>query len=894
MDKPERPTPNGRLRRERKLRGWTQREVGDRVGVDSKVVSTWERGVKSPSAAARQKLCELFGKSPIELGFLPEEEQSDEQRTSRPLHERELPFPPIWNVPFARNPAFTGRERVLQHLHDLLTAAETAALTQAMSGLGGVGKTQIAVEYCYRYRGDYRAVLWATADSREALLADLIGIAKLLDLPRSRAGDRQPVLNALRRWMRDQPRWLLVVDNLESPETLKDLIPPARRGHILLTTRSQVTGTLPKIDVQEMDVDEGALLVLRRAHMLPHGARLSEADETALALARQVSRELGSLPLALDQAGAYLQETGCSLSDYLELYWARRAELLSYRGALGSDHPHSVATTLSLSFERIEQANVTAADLLRACAFLHPEAIPEEFFTRGASALGPALQRLAAHPASLDRVVGDLLKYSLIRRNAREKTLGIHRLVQAVLLDAMGQETQRTWAERLVRAVNRALLEDEAPVESAAQRYLLQAQACVKLVHAWDCTFVEAAQLVASTARYFHGDGYYSQAERHCLQAMDMFRSMQGTSPLDSYRCLTILMLIKADSGALREAEYLCENLRAFSQAHFGPQHPLTARSQLYLARIYLRRGKFEQAEPLVAHALALGRSASAPRGFPPLSDILLDLAMVYSNLRRATQAETLYQEALVAAERTFGAEHAKVADILTELAIHYGSQQEVEKAERLRKRALEIYRRVFPPDHPDIASTLTGLSLLYRSRRRYAEAEDCYRQALDIWKRKFRGEFAHPADGEVWPGGISSAVEGSSHSGEALQRLLFPGDIGQEEQAKEAATAALRLAHALLEQQKHAEAEALYWFAHDLSERVLGAEDLGTVQCLGALAKFYQTQLKYRFAEFLYERALLLIKEKFQPVPEDSGHIIEHYLQFLHETGRSDLLERF
>src|SRR5947207_2596561 len=130
MDKAE-ITPNWRLRRERDLRNWTQQDVGGMVGVDSKLVSDWERGVKFPTAFHRQKLCELFEKSPVELGFFPEEtESSDGQQVDRPLREQEVAFPPFWNVPYERNPLFTGREQVLQALHDSLITGKSAALTQ--------------------------------------------------------------------------------------------------------------------------------------------------------------------------------------------------------------------------------------------------------------------------------------------------------------------------------------------------------------------------------------------------------------------------------------------------------------------------------------------------------------------------------------------------------------------------------------------------------------------------------------------------------------------------------------------------------------------------------------------------------------------------------------------
>lgn len=543
-------TPNSLLKRERELRNWTQQYVGEKVGVDAKVVSTWERGVKFPSADHRQKLCELFGKSPVELGPYPAEaENSINQQINRPLHERELPFPPIWNVPYDQNPIFTGREHVLQQLHASLITSEAAALTQTISGLGGVGKTQIAVEYCYRHRGEYKAVLWATADSREELLSDLISIAKLLKLPESRAKDQQPILNALRKWMREQPHWLLVLDNVASIEMIKDIIPPARRGHILVTTRTQATGTYPKINVQDMEVEEGALLVLRRANILDHDVDLSDAAEKDREIAEQISRELGGLPLALDQAGAYIQETECSLSAYLDRYKIRRAELLGYRGASDSDHPHSVATTFSLSFERIARANATAADLLRACAFLHPDAIPEEFFTRGAGELGIAFQPFVENPVAIDQVIGEILKYSLIRRNARDTTLAIHRLVQAVLLDNMDNETQQMWAERIVKAVNKVLQLDVTFTNLPEQRYLLQAWACTKLINDWNFPFLQAAQLITATGVYMRGNGYYMQAEQHCSKALDMFRRLPGASITDTYRCLTLLVLIKTDRG---------------------------------------------------------------------------------------------------------------------------------------------------------------------------------------------------------------------------------------------------------------------------------------------------------------------------------------------------------
>src|SRR5260370_11181848 len=152
--------------------------------------------------------------------------------------------------------------------------------------------------------------------------------------------------------------------------------------------------------------------------------------------------ELGGLPLARDQAGAYIEETNCGLSGYLNLYRTRRKDLLQRRSKLRTDHPQPVGTTWSLSFQKVEQANPAAADLLRLCAFLDPDAIPEDIITEGAAEAGPLLHPVAADPFQLNEAIEVLRTYSLIRRNAEAKKLNIHRLVQVWLQEAMDKKTQ--------------------------------------------------------------------------------------------------------------------------------------------------------------------------------------------------------------------------------------------------------------------------------------------------------------------------------------------------------------------------------------------------------------------------------------------------------------------
>src|SRR5258708_24739543 len=166
---------------------------------------------------------------------------------------------------------------------------------------------------------------------------------------------------------------------------------------------------------------------------------------------------MGGLALALDEGGAYIEEVECRLLDYLRLYRQYRVELLKKGGGLMQDHPEPVATTWSLSFERVEQRNPAAADLLYVCAFLQPDASPEELLLEGAQHLGQEIQQFSTNPLAFDQAIRALRSYSLIQRNPTKHLLSLHRLVQAVLKDAMDKPTYRLWAERTVQAVENIL-----------------------------------------------------------------------------------------------------------------------------------------------------------------------------------------------------------------------------------------------------------------------------------------------------------------------------------------------------------------------------------------------------------------------------------------------------
>lgn len=282
-------------------------------------------------------------------------------------------LPTLWSIPYRRNPFFTGREEVLNSLHRTLQAENVVALSQpqGITGLGGIGKTQTVLEYAYRYRDDYDAVFWVRADSTAALTASLIGLAQVLELPERERQDQESIVQAVLRWFRLHTSWLLIYDNIDSLFLAEPFLPKAGSGHLLFTTRSHtLAGLAQRLDIQQMEPAVGALLLLRRASLLALRETLEMAHPEDRRIASAISQELDGLPLALDQAGAYIKEAPCPLSAYLIHYRTRRSDLLHKRGTFDLEYPASVAATWSLSFEKISQAAPAATELLNFCALL--------------------------------------------------------------------------------------------------------------------------------------------------------------------------------------------------------------------------------------------------------------------------------------------------------------------------------------------------------------------------------------------------------------------------------------------------------------------------------------------------------------------------------------------
>jgi class 3 adenylate cyclase/tetratricopeptide (TPR) repeat protein len=638
--------------------------------------------------------------------------------------EIERPFSRPWNVPYPRNKFFTGREDILKRLHDALTSGGTTALTQpqAISGLGGIGKTQTAVEYAYLHRDEYKAVMWAKADSREALVSDFVAIAGLLNLPGKDAQDQSIAVAAVKRWLEDNAGWLLILDNADDPRLVEDFLPSNPKGHILLTSRAQVfdnLGIANPIELDKMLPDETKRFFLNRI-----GRSSLEAAE--IKAIEQLAQELDYLPLALEQAGAYIVKIKCSFQDYLSSYRERGLKLLEKIKPVAGKYPKSVATTWLLNFEQVERTSMAAADLLRFSAFLNPDKIPLELIALGAVELGPvlsaALVNADADPLVLDEVLEPLIQYSLIHRDLSSRTYNIHRLVQAVLRDGMDEATQRQWAERAVRAVNRAFPNVEFSRWGLCERLITHAQVCAELIEKWDFEFEEAARLLNNAGGYLYERARFNEAKPLFERALRIREKALGSDHPNVAASLNNLAGLYNSQGKYAEAEPLYKRALEIDEKALGKDHPDVATDLNNLAGLYRAQGKYAEAEPLYKRALEIMEKALGS-DHPDVATSLNNLALLYKAQGKYAEAEPLYKRALRIMEKALGSDHPNVATSLNNLAGLYDSQGKYAEAELLYKRALEIREKALGSDHPNVATILENYAALLRKTKRKAEA---------------------------------------------------------------------------------------------------------------------------------------------------------------------------
>jgi tetratricopeptide (TPR) repeat protein len=771
--------------------------------------------------------------------------------TARPRPTFEAPPfpgrpPAIFKVP-PRNPNFTGRGELIQELRRKLADTATGAVVQAeaIHGLGGVGKTQLAVEYVHRFAADYELIWWVSAEEPIAIAGQLAALSRRLDLP------QLPNLNeqvaALFDELGQRDGWLLVYDNVEGPATLTGYRPPAGRGHLLITSRNPAwSGIAGAISLDVLSREESVAFLRQR---------LSRDDPILSSLAEA----LGDLPLALEQAAGYIDETQTSVAEYLELLRDRAPELFSL-GTTNSEQ--TIATTWNLSFTKVNDQAPAAQDFLNICAFLAPDDIPRSLLADHPDRLPDRLAIAVRDRLGLQQAIGALLRYSLV--TVSDQSLGVHRLVQAVtrhnLTSAQQRELVAVAVELLCDAFpNRA---EDAETWPICARLLPHVVAATDHADSLDAARKPTADLLTMVARYLWGRAEHNRAKALHERALAIREASLGREHPDVAESLSGLGVVLRWSGELSEARRAHERALAIREASLGPDHPSVGESFNNLGLVLWNLGLFSEARQAHERALAIREDGLGP-DHPNVGQSLNNLGLVLWNLGSLSEARQAHERALRIRETRLGLDHPNVGESFNNIGLVLRDLGELAEARRAHERALMIRKTRLSPNHPDIAQSYNNLGLVLRDLGELAEARRAHERALMIHRTSLREDHPDVADSLEFLGMVLCELGEASEARRVHERALDirESQLGPDHTRVARGLNGLGMAlHSLgaLREARQAHERAL-----TIRETRLGAQHPETAQSLRSLALVLRGQGDTTGASILLKRALAVYEAR-------------------------------
>jgi tetratricopeptide (TPR) repeat protein len=645
------------------------------------------------------------------------------------------------NLP-GRNQVFTGRAELLARLYEQLTAgtlgavavtplpvdspapnvaAETDASPQVLHGLGGVGKTQLALEYAHRHEADYAIRWWVTAEQPATIPVQLAGLAHRLGVPEqpNQAETVSLLLDELGR----RGRWLLIFDNAEDPSQLHPYWPSTQHGgHLLVTSRNPHWQPLAApIPVDVLPREEAIAFIERRIG-------LDEHDANALA------ESLGDLPLALEQAAAYLEQTHTPPGDYLKLLATRSRELFALGRSPASEQ--TIATVWSVSLSRLSIEAPIAKELLQLCAFLDPEDIPRTLLEDYPDKLPEPLASAVQDRLSYQQALGGLSRYSMAA--VTTEAVRVHRLVQAVVRQSLAEKEQRRWARAAVRLVLAAFPErpDEVAAWPAAARLLPHALAVTTHASTLDVGFSETATLLNQAAGYVYSRADYADAKVMEEQALKILEARPFLDHPAAVGVLDNLGNALSQLGDYEAARAYHERAVAAAEAKLGPNHPGVAFVLNNLGATLHRLGRHDAARKVLERALATHRAHLGPDD-PLVAGSLSSLGVVLSELGDLAGARRALEEALAIFEAGLGHDHPDVAFTANNLGAVLKALGQLDAARKAYERALAVSEAQLGPNHPEVAQSLLNLGGLLADKGDLERAREVYERAISILEER-------------------------------------------------------------------------------------------------------------------------------------------------------------
>ncbi|MBI4965596.1 MAG: tetratricopeptide repeat protein [Desulfomonile tiedjei] len=635
--------------------------------------------------------------------------------------------PRIWNIPHAYNRNFTGRVALLEKLEQTLNSSANKVRAAVLHGLGGVGKTQIVLRHVYDRQEDYSLVWWLRAEEPATLALDYAALAPKLGLGPDSVP--QEAIQAVKSWLATHDGWLLVFDNAEKPEDLKEYLPQRNGGAIITSRNPNWLASAEPIPVGVLPPEDAADFLVKRTR--------NQDREGALKLAE----ELDCLPLALEQAGAYIEACGSSCEKYLKLFREQHDKLLKQGKPL--DYPDTVATTWKLSFESLRKECPAAADLMELCAFFAPEAIPFDLFSEHPEHLPDPLKDAVKDPLQWDEVKAALKHYSLAE--VTQDSLSFHRLVQLVVRNGMAPAARKRKVAAVMRLINEAygFKDDDLETWPRAKQLLPQGLSATEYSRSEQVDDEPTGRLLNEMGWHLRILGQFLEAKGLLGGALTIAEKVYGPNHPVVAAVLNNLGLVLHDLGNLEGAKGNFERAMKIDEKVYGPNHPAVAIRLNNLGRVLQALGDLQAAKAIFERAMEIDENIHGPDHTAIARD-LNNLGSVLHELGELKAAEANYVRALNVGKKVFGSDHLRVATVLNNLGLVLHDLGDLEGAKANFERALAIDEKVYGLAHPTVAIRRNNLGMVLKDLGDLEGARAHIERALEIDEKVYG--LNHPA----------------------------------------------------------------------------------------------------------------------------------------------------
>jgi tetratricopeptide (TPR) repeat protein len=804
-----------------------------------------------------------------------------------------LPLPTLrtgipFSIPFnSLQKGFIGRSDELKDLREHLTnpgnqIIATSIFPNALYGLGGIGKTRLAVEYAHRFKSEYAGLFFITSDTQASVELNLANLSdpKVLDLPEHQAREQEQKLNAVIQYLNEHKNWLLIFDNVDTPECAlfiqKEIIPHIHNGHILITSRlSNWSGSVSKIELGLLKEEDALELLLRSTN-----DRAVQTNDNAQGLI--LVRELDRLAMAIEQAAAYINYRKISIEAYLKIWNSHHEKMLDWHSELSEHYRTSVLKTWKVTYDLLE---TSAKKMLHRLAWFAPDPIP-------ASLLDTVIEGYDS--LELGEAISELNKFSLLTQTTENgsSTFFVHRLVQDVTRQWQEKENNEEELREALHWIDDAYIGGSDDFRNWPVLEPLTPHALSLADFAYSKNITEpTSRLYNDIGLLYYTKAKYKESEPLMRRAWDIDEKNFGPEHSNVARDLNNLSALLQATNRLAEAEPLMRRALEIDEKSFGPEHPLVAIRLNNLAQLLKATNRLDEAEPLMRRALKIDEKNFGPE-HPNVAIRLNNLALLLQATDRLDEAEPLMRRALEICEKSFGLEHPNVAVALNNLAQLLQATNRLDKAEPLMRRALQIDEKSFGRDHPKIAIRLNNLAQLLKATNRLAEAEPLMRRALEIDKKSLGPEHPNVA---IRLNNLAALLQATDRLDEAepLMRRALEIDVksfGPEH--PNVAGDLNNLAQLLKKTHRLDEAEPLMRRALKIDEKSFGPEHPDVAIDLNNLALLLQATNRLDEAEPLMRRALKIDEKSFGPEHPDVAIDLNNLARLLQDTNRLDEAE--